>query len=238
MINSKLLHKSYATILLKSFVFRIGVVFTLVSLYFIVTNIQFYHFTKEISLLFSSKNTKASIVGTEFYSRKTFTTYYIFDEDPNLYVNTTYFKKPLKEGSLINILYNPNNPSHNKAINGKNNPSSIYFLPLVSLLVGCILLLISTSSIVKIHSILKNGRLTKATFIQYRKTDYDGYLETKFEYFDHRKKRHLLTFETNKLKRITDEEEEHLIYNMLKPENALLVDALPLELSQHIKQNF
>lgn len=234
----KLLTISYIQLSLKSFIFRIGLGFIIVSSFFIFKNTEHHHTIDNILLLLNSKQTKAMVLESEYNYYGSYTVSYIFEEDPNAYIYKTYFNYPISLGKPLNIKYSSWFPSINKSTTGYRTPSSIFSLTTISLYIGFFLILLNSRSILKLHAIIKNGSLTNAILIRQNHTEYAEYFETHFEYYDQNQQRHVLELESNELDKITDDEQELLIYQNNKPSNAFLVDLLPLKLNKHIKKHW
>lgn len=149
-----------------------------------------------------------------------------------------------KVGDKVYIKYNLNSPQYS-VIKGydyrPNGASAIYLLLIPS--ISFLILLYHMMKGIYFSKIINQGILTKGRLIN-KTIIVDGdtitYYQLTFEYFsDIRKKEsQKISVITSETTRFLDQAKEYIIFNRKKPKQAVIVDNLPLPVSNYIKKHW
>ncbi len=156
------------------------------------------------------------------------------DEDGNSYDGYCYTTGNVNfQDSIVDIQYLKNDPETSRIIGTRKGLLSFWIIIFLAIfpLIGIITMFFSINNGIKKIRILKYGKLGYGRFINMEATGSKINEQTIYRLFfkftDEEGNEHTAIGETHKVHKLTDEEEEPLVYDQNNPENAVMLDALP-----------
>jgi len=146
-------------------------------------------------------------------------------------------------GDKVNVEYSIDHPDINRISGFSNTPGGIFslflFLPFI---IGIIWFIINFYKGYHKNKILTSGEIAYGTLIEKRATSTEINDKTVykliFEYNDTEGKPFRITAKTHNPESLEDEKKEMLFYNKIHPQKAVLVDDLPWNAPEYIKNNW
>ena len=146
-------------------------------------------------------------------------------------------------GDKVNVEYSTEHPDIHRISGLSNTPGGIFSLfSILPFVIGLVWLIINIYRGYNKNKILTSGEITYGKLIGKKSTSTQINDQTVykliFEFIDTKGKSFNVTAKTHKPESLEDEKKEMLLYNTINPRKAVLVDNLPWNVPEYIKNNW